>query len=194
MTTITEHAKAFAMKAHAGQVRKYTGEPYFTHLEEVAEILRGSVRGSVASENCSIGDAKSVVRFDVMAAAAYLHDTLEDCEVTCDELAQEFGTIVASYVWLLSDINQTGNRASRKLQTRLRLYGAGEDVQNIKCADIISNASSIIKHDPKFAKVYVNECVELLYVLTKADAELRRMAYKALCGEMKPEMPKIAPT
>lgn len=174
MTIITEHAKTFAMKAHEGQVRKYTGDPYFSHLEEVAEVLRGSVIPS------SIFDASVAGRYDRMTASAYLHDILEDCEVTCEELTQEFGTTVASYVWLLSDINQTGNRASRKLQTRLRLYGACEDVQNIKCADIISNARSIIKHDPKFAQVYVNECIELLNVLTKADAELRRMAFKSL--------------
>lgn len=33
-------ARDLAARLHAGQIRKYTGEPYFTHLEEVANICR----------------------------------------------------------------------------------------------------------------------------------------------------------
>ncbi len=36
---IIKRASEFASKAHNGQVRKYTGEPYFGHPVEVMEIV-----------------------------------------------------------------------------------------------------------------------------------------------------------
>ena len=36
---LVEKAKLFATKAHEGQVRKYTGEPYIIHPIEVSEIV-----------------------------------------------------------------------------------------------------------------------------------------------------------
>lgn len=39
----------------------------------------------------------------------------------------------------------------------------------IKVADLISNTSSIVTHDPKFAKVYLPEKQAMLAALTKAD-------------------------
>ena len=49
-----------------------------------------------------------------------------------------------------------------------------------KCADLISNATSIIKHDPEFAKLFCGEAVMLLDVMDKADERIRGMAY-SLC-------------
>lgn len=49
-----------------------------------------------------------------------------------------------------------------------------------KCADLISNATSIIKHDPGFAKVFCGEAVMLLDIMDKANERLRDMAY-SLC-------------
>ena len=57
-------AKEFAREAHSGQVRKYTGLPYTTHTEEVAQIV-DNYNGSKE-----------------MIAAALLHDTVEDTSVT----------------------------------------------------------------------------------------------------------------
>lgn len=49
-------------------------------------------------------------------------------------------------------------------------------VQTIKVADLISNTSSIVRHDPKFAVVYLDEARQLLDVLTRADPRLLAMA------------------
>ncbi|KCB25989.1 hypothetical protein L544_3266 [Bordetella hinzii OH87 BAL007II] len=43
-------------------------------------------------------------------------------------------------------------------------------------ADLISNTSSIVQHDPKFAEVYLEEKRLLLDVLTKADHRLLKIA------------------
>jgi len=155
----------FAREAHKDQVRKYTGNPYVDHLAEVAGIV-----GTVAHFS---GDCAMV---DQMLAVAWLHDAVEDCGVTLAEIEAKFGFMVAVGVSGLTD-NETGaNRAERKAKSRERLAARASWIQTIKCADLISNTSSIVKHDPKFAAVYLQEKRELLAVLTKADRRLWRIA------------------
>jgi (p)ppGpp synthase/HD superfamily hydrolase len=147
----------FARSYHAGQVRKYTGAPYTDHLAEVA--------GVVATVDSS----------PLTLAVAWLHDTLEDTEATYDDLRDGFGWPVADGVRWLSDLEQ-GNRAARKAASRARLAQAPDWVQTIKCADLISNTSSIVHHDLDFARVYLAEKRALLNVMTKADPRLLGIA------------------
>jgi hypothetical protein len=60
--------------------------------------------------------------------------------------------------------------------SRARLGAAPYWVQTIKCADIISNTSSIVMHDPAFARVYLEEKRLLLERLTEADPRLLALA------------------
>ncbi len=82
---------------------------------------------------------------------------------------------MAGGVVLLSDLEQ-GNRADRKAAQRVRLAAAPGWIQTIKCADLISNTSSIVMHDPKFAVLYLEEKRLLLDVMTEADPGLMAMA------------------
>jgi len=152
-------AMLFAMDAHKGQRRKYTGEPYWKHLAEVAGIV-----ATVFQDD------------DYPAAVAWLHDCVEDQGVTYDDLADEFGVKVADAVMLLSDLEE-GNRETRKRLSRERLANAPSWVQTVKVADLISNTGSIVQHDPAFATVYLAEKRELLKVLTKADHGLLEVAW-----------------
>lgn len=150
-------AMAWALLAHHGQVRKYTGEHYFHHLAEVAGFV-ASVGGT-----------------DAMICASWLHDSIEDCGATRAALTAEFGVEVSDLVWQLSDTEQ-GNRAARKEAQRVRLAKASDQAQTIKCADLVSNACSIRLHDSKFAPVFMEEARALLAVMTRADPILRRLA------------------
>ena len=148
-----------------GQTRKYTGDPYIVHPIEVAGIVK------------SVGAAPEVV------AAAYLHDVVEDTDVDISVINQIFGAVVAEYVQLLSDPPKTENSPNRKARKELdrnRLAAAPAEVQTIKIADLISNTGSIVQHDPKFAKVYLQEKRALLEVLTRGNAELRERAFNIL--------------
>jgi (p)ppGpp synthase/HD superfamily hydrolase len=144
-------------------VRKYTGNPYSDHLAEVA--------GIVATVDSS----------DETIATAWLHDCREDQGVTSMEIEIMFGMRVAVGVALLSDL-ETGNRAERKVASRARLVDAPGWIQTIKCADLISNTSSIVKHDPKFSVTYLEEKRLLLDVMTKADPRLIAIARKQAEG------------
>ncbi len=76
--------KAFQIgsRAHEGQFRK-EGAPYFTHCIEVAKIIY---------EEWGIKNSPEKV------AAALLHDTVEDTELTIDHIEAEFGAEVAYLV------------------------------------------------------------------------------------------------
>lgn len=141
--SIIVKALAFATKAHAGQKRKYTGEDYIAHPISVADTLR--MYYSFAT--------------DEMYCAALLHDVVEDCDVTVEEIEQEFGETIAKYVEGLTDVSkpQDGNRKVRKALDRAHTHKSCFEAQIIKCADLIDNGQSIAQYDEKFAKVYLEE-------------------------------------
>jgi GrpB-like predicted nucleotidyltransferase (UPF0157 family) len=49
---------------------------------------------------------------------------------------------------------------------------APPEAKTVKLADLISNTQSIVKYDPKFAKIYLEEKRRLLTVLGDGDATL----------------------
>ncbi len=155
---VVEHARIFATAAHAGagQVRKYTNEPYIVHPAEVVSIV------------------KTVPHEPEMLAAAWLHDVVEDTDVTLELIWDEFGAIVTSYVhWLTNPSTKAdGNRAARKAKDRDFMSRAPAAVKTIKLADLISNCSSILQHDETFARVYLEEKRLMLEVLREGDQEL----------------------
>lgn len=159
-------AMQFAREVHAGQKRKYTGNPYADHLAEVAGIVAATFAGRHAE-------------LDHVVAVAWLHDCIEDQGITREQLTDEFGSFVARGVWWLSDL-ETGNRAERKAASRERLAASPGWVQTIKYADLISNTSSIVMHDPKFAVTYLEEKRLLLEVMNAGDSRLYEMA-RSLC-------------
>jgi len=170
--SIAYEAMMFARDVHKDQRRKYTNNPYADHLAEVAGIAM------------SVGWRSPEVHPDVFMAVCWLHDCVEDQRVDVYELATRFGQATAQGVLLLSDL-ESGNRASRKMQSRDRLSRAPAWVQTIKCADLISNTSSIVQHDPEFAKVYLEEKRLLLDVMTKADRRLWTIAMNMASVEVK---------
>ena len=156
-------ARAFAESAHASinHRRKYTGEPYIMHPFEVAKIV------------------STIPHSDEMLAAAWLHDTVEDTNVTSLDIHKEFGPIVGRYVWQLTDVSTPsyGNRSIRKAIDRRHTKGAEANVKSIKLADLISNTKSITEHDLGFAKVYLTEKRLLLPYLIEGDRSLWTLAF-----------------
>lgn len=82
-----EKAMSYAEEKHAGQMRK-SGEPYFIHLVHVAYIL-STLHVSPAT-----------------IAAGLLHDVIEDCNVSAEELAKEFTPEISR---LVESVTKIGN-------------------------------------------------------------------------------------
>lgn len=146
---IEDRAFKFACEKHLGQVRKYTGEPYWQHCAAVAGMVKAR------------GGSPEVV------AAAFLHDTLEDTDTTPHELLDNFGPVVVSLVEELTDeYTKTAyphlNRAQRKNAEAARLGEASQSAKLIKLCDLIDNSRSIVEHDPDFAVTYLREKAAVL--------------------------------
>lgn len=171
--SIARQAEDFACAAHTGQLRKYTGDPYTIHLEEVARLT------AQAPTVLSLIEQGYDAVFESIIAVAWLHDTVEDTDTTIDGIQRLFGAFIAGGVHYLTDPPSPDNRAKRKQDQRARLANAPRWAQTVKCADIISNTRSILEHDPRFAKVYATECHQLLKVMVDADPTLR---FRALSG------------
>jgi len=156
MHIMVQRAIWFATQAHAGQTRKYTGEPYVNHPVEVMQLVS------------TVTDDPEIL------AAAVLHDVVEDTPATIMNIKIGFNRRVAELVDDLTDVSkpEDGNRALRKELDRQHTAKASPDAQTVKLADLISNSLSIIEEDPNFAKVYMKEKALLLEVLTKGNPHL----------------------
>jgi len=155
--TLIDFAFEFAVKAHDGQLRKYTGEPYIVHPIEVAQIVAS------VTDDCEC------------ICAALLHDVIEDCGVTKQDLIDVgFGYPIAEMVAQLSDVSkpEDGNRKQRKAIDRTHTAAAWPKTKTVKLADLISNTNSITAYDPSFSKVYMAEKKLLLDVLQEGDQAL----------------------
>ncbi len=143
-----QKADAFAAKAHTGQKRKFGGENYIEHPRRVAAMIA------------------KYTKDPVVIAAALLHDTVEDCEVSLADLKSEFGSpnpigdghnVYQLVDWLSESADPEWNRATRKAWEAGRLSCAPYWAQSVKLCDLIDNTRDIVEHDPGFAKVYLAE-------------------------------------
>jgi (p)ppGpp synthase/HD superfamily hydrolase len=166
MHPLVYKARIYATAGHAaiGQRRDFTGLPYITHPEEVAELL--------SSVGCN----------ETAQAGAYMHDLIEDTGITYEDIYNEFGFEVAELVRTNSNIAkpEDGNRAVRAAINRAHKATGSADSQNISVGDIISNVRTLVGLNPKFAKTYVPEKWEALKLFVLAHPELREMAVDVL--------------
>src|SRR6056297_112204 len=77
---VVNKAYNFSKVKHEGQVRKFSGLPYFSHPKYVARII------------------EELTNDPAMVAVALLHDVLEDTDATLQELEEEFGQEIAELV------------------------------------------------------------------------------------------------
>lgn len=166
LNSIVTTARVAASAAHGAidQRRKYTDEPYIHHPSRVAGILQ------------------TIDAPEDLIAAAWLHDVVEDTEITQRWVSAQFGTEIGNIVFWVTDISklEDGNRAVRKAMDRDHIAQADALSQTLKVADLIDNTRDIAKHDPDFAKVYIPEKKALLEVLVRADERLLLQAQKQI--------------
>lgn len=131
-TELLDRAIIFAVKAHAGTERRGKGFPYIIHPMEAMEIV-----------------ATMTTDQEVLAAAA-LHDTVEDTDVTIEELRLEFGDRIASLVAQESEERPEGmsdeeSWHDRKRTAIDRLAKAPHDAKIVALGDKLSNIRAIAR-------------------------------------------------
>jgi len=173
---MSKKALEFATKAHAGQVRKYSGEPYITHPVRVAE--RVSVR--VFDVICPVAPTNQLLG-NAIIEAAILHDTVEDCDVTLEDLKDNFDEYVADLVEEVTNVYESDafphlNRAQRNKLEVERLAEVSSAARIIKLADRVDNLLDMPAPTSNrlsgFLKVYTKESAWLLDALKGTDEPL----------------------
>jgi (p)ppGpp synthase/HD superfamily hydrolase len=127
MMDIVEKALQFASKAHVDQYRKNTDIPYISHPVAVGMIL---MKAGYSEE---------------LITAGLLHDTVEDTEITLDDIQREFGATVAEIVAGCSEPDKSLSWKERREHTLEFLKTASEDIRAVACADKLHNIRSIIR-------------------------------------------------
>lgn len=131
-TGLLDRAIIFAVKAHAGTERRGKGFPYIVHPMEAMEIV-----STITSDQ------------ELLAAAA-LHDTVEDTDVTLEQIRQEFGERIADLVADESDtftpgVSEEDSWHARKQAAIDRLAKASRDAKIVAIGDKLSNMRAIAR-------------------------------------------------
>ena len=131
-TELLDRAIIFAVRAHAGTERRGKGYPYIVHPLEAVEIV-----------------ATMTADQELLAAAA-LHDTVEDTDVTVEQLRAEFGDRIASLVADESDempagMSEEDSWHGRKKAAIDRLSRASHDAKMVALGDKLSNMRAIAR-------------------------------------------------
>jgi (p)ppGpp synthase/HD superfamily hydrolase len=165
---LIDNARAFAMEAHKNQVRKYTGAPYFTHPERVAKAVQ---------QYCS---KEHTEQLPVIVAAAYLHDVVEDCDVSFDDIRNKFGQNVMELVaWLTNrSKGMKLRRSDRKKIDRSVIKCAPKEAKIIKLLDRIDNLGEMSTNDPEkqdvsFMELYAYESIDLAEAIGDVNHNLK---------------------
>jgi (p)ppGpp synthase/HD superfamily hydrolase len=147
-------SSGYAHCAHRGQVRKYgvPGElpvPYIAHPERVA-------KRAWLEKLCE--DA---------VAAAWLHDVIEDCGVTADDLRQVFDEPVVALVVELTNPSKGLDlpRSERKQIDRAHLSHVSLTARTLKLLDRLDNVKDMHQAPLKFKRLYAEESRLLIEAL-----------------------------
>ena len=169
--------KDFAFIAHNKQVRRYTGEQYYNHLDRVCNMV-----------------SQFKNKYKWIEEVAICHDLFEDTKFGFYDLYYHLialGYKRATALFICSSVLEMTNiythekfphydRKKRKLLEADRMKHISPLAQTIKYADIIDNAKSIHQYDLNFYKVYRDECLLLLEFMDKGEQSLRIKALQVL--------------
>lgn len=166
-TEILREIRDFATRAHQGQYRKSPHEPYINHPIRVMKIC-----ADYTTEISILG-------------AALLHDILEDTRITREQLnhylntltIQDEGQKMLGLIDEMTDIYTKDkypqwNRHQRKTMERKRIIQTSGDSQTLRYADIIDNCKGLDRLETEFSQLFLNECFDLLQVITKGNKDL----------------------
>lgn len=162
----------FAYQLHRGQYRK-SGEAYISHPVAVAGLLR-ELGGSAP-----------------MVAAGFLHDVVEDTDITPEEIEQRFGTEVRQLVEGVTKLSKFkfSSKTERQAENFRRMFLAmAKDIRVIvvKLADRLHNMRTLEYMSPEKQKAIALETREIFAPLAnrlgigRFKWELEDLAFKYL--------------
>lgn len=164
---LLDHAIIFAVQAHHNTERRGKGFPYIVHPMEAVEIVA------------------TITPDQELLAAAALHDTIEDTDVTVEQLREAFGERVAELVYAESDqfaegISEEESWHERKQAAINRLAAASHDAKIVAMGDKLSNMRAIWRD----YQVKGDELWKIFHVTDKASHEWHYRGLAASLSEL----------
>jgi len=148
-----EDAKKYATEKHAGQ-KRMSGEPYITHPERVAEIVK---------------KYKTSHRIDDLISSAWLHDTIEDAGETEETLRRLFNPLISSLVNELTSDKEAIKEKGKGPYLADKMINMSSWALVIKLADRLDNVSDLkTMQNLQFRERYAKETA---YVLDRLEKE-----------------------
>ena len=159
-STLLDKAILFAVSAHHNTERRGKGFPYIVHPMEAVEIVA------------------TITPDQELLAAAALHDTVEDTEVTVEQIRQEFGDRIAGIVHSESDtfvpgVSEEDSWHDRKQAAITRLKNASRDAKIVAMGDKLSNMRAIYRD-------YVTKGDSLWQIFHVTDKSAHEWRYRKL--------------
>lgn len=166
-TELLDRAIVFAVQAHHNTERRGKGFPYIVHPMEAVEIVA------------------TITPDQELLAAAALHDTIEDTEVTVEDIHREFGDRVAELVHAESDqftdgISEEDSWHDRKQAAIDRLAAASREAKIVAMGDKLSNMRAIWRD----YQVQGDELWKIFHVKDKASHEWHYRGLAASLSEL----------
>ncbi len=168
-TELLDRAIVFAVQAHHNSERRGKGFPYIVHPMEAVEIVA------------------TITPDQELLAAAALHDTIEDTDVTVEQLRAEFGDRIANLVHAESDQingelfngeNEEETWHARKQAAIDRLAKAPHDAKIVALGDKLSNMRAIWRD-------YQVKGDELWKIFHCSDKAAHEWHYRGLAASLK---------
>ena len=147
---IVDAARNIAYKSHTGMTDKY-GNPYFEHLERVANRVR-DMEYDMVDETSEI---------NLYIAAAYLHDVIEDTDYLIGDIIDKFGETIAEAVKLLTrDKEET--YADYVIGIKKSVFIEGKIARVVKMADLLDHLMGPTPCPPHLIKRYEKSLYSLM--------------------------------
>lgn len=164
-STLLDRAIIFAVNAHRNTERRGKGFPYIVHPLEAVEIVA------------------TITPDQELLAAAALHDTIEDTDVTVEDIRREFGNRVAELVYAESDrftqgVSEEDSWHERKQAAIDRLAAAPHDAKIVAMGDKLSNMRAIYRD-------YMVKGDELWKIFHAKDKASHEWHYRGLADSLK---------
>lgn len=147
---ISKEARLYACALHDITNHKYDGKSYTVHLEQVAEVAGQYLHHLYGAHE-----------EDIVLAACWAHDTIEDCRVTYNDIKKALGEEVAEIVYVLT--NEKGkNRKERANDKYYAGIAANPLATFVKVCDRIANFEYSIANGTWMAEMYAKENQEFV--------------------------------
>lgn len=152
MSNLEKDALEYATIMHKGKYRKGDiKEEYINHPIRVANLIEKYK-----------GNSHSI---EILKAASYLHDTMEDTKTTFNDLVERFGIQVAYLVEEVTSVDELKEEIGKEKYLAIKLIHMSNWALDIKLCDRLDNISDLYHVKKEFRERYIHETKYIIFHL-----------------------------